>query len=110
MAIFNKNKSYDRRNSYLDFLSFVGFLLIVVVIVAVTAYKFRGFNKVASNNRYDVIDTDTVNTYYVKDKDSGDIYAAIVNKHKVVTYYRLVNDDGVYADIKDITYTLNAEE
>ena len=112
MAIFNKNKSCSERNSYLDFLIFVGFLLIEVVIVSVIAYKFRGFNTVTSNDKYDVIDTDTnTHTYYVKDKDNGNVYVAIVNKHNVVTYYRLANDDdGEYADIKDITYTLNAEE
>ena len=68
--------------------------------MSVIAYKFRGFNTVTSNDKYDIIDTDTTNThtYYVKDK------------HNVVTYYRLANDDGEYADIKDITYTLNAEE
>ena len=74
------------------------------------AYKFRGFNIVTSNDKYDIIDTNT-HTYYVKDKDNGNVYAAIVNKYNVVTYYRLANDDdGEYADIKDITYTLNAEE
>lgn len=110
MAIFNKNKSCSERNSYLDFLIFVGFLLIEVVIVSVIACKFRGFNTVTLNDKYDVIDTNT-NTYYVKDKNNGNVYAAIVNKHNVVTYYRLANDDdGAYVDIKDITYTLNAEE
>lgn len=110
MAIFNKNKSCSKRNSYLDFLIFVGFLIIVVAIVSVIACKFRGFNTVTSNDKYDVIDTDAC-TYYVKDKDNGNVYAAIVNKYNVVTYYRLANDDdGTYTDIKDITYTLNAEE
>lgn len=110
MAIFNKNKNCNKRNSYFDFLIFVSFLLIVVTIVSVKVYEFIGFNAAISNDKYDVIDTNTY-TYYVKDKDNGNVYASIVNKHNVVTYYRLANDDdGTYADIKDITYTLNAEE
>lgn len=86
MAIFNKNKSCSERNSYLDFLIFVGFLLIEVVIVSVIACKFRGFNTVTSNDKYDVIGTVTsAQTYYVKDKNNGNVYVAIVNKHNVVT-------------------------
>lgn len=109
MAIFNKNKSCNKRNLYLDFLIFVGVLLVVVGIVGTMASKFSRREKVISNDKYDIIDI--VGTYYVKDNGNGDIYIAIVNKHNAVTYYRLVNDDdGAYADIKDITYALNKEE
>lgn len=109
MAIFNKNKSCNKRNSYLDFLLFVAFLLAVVAVTGIMGTKFSRYEKVISNDKYDVIDI--VGTYYVKDNGNGDIYIAIVNKHNAVTYYRLVNDDdGAYADIKDITYILNKEE
>lgn len=108
MAIFNKNKNCNKRNSYLDFLLFAGFLLAVAGVTGIIGNKFSRREKVISNDKYDVIDIAA--TYYVKDNNNGDIYIAIVNKHNVVTYYRLVNDDDTYVDIKDIIYTLNKEE
>lgn len=108
MAIFNKNKNCNKRNSYLDFLIFVGFLLAVVGVTGIMGDKFSRREKVISNGKYDIIDI--VSTYYVKDKDSDNIYIAIVNEHNAVTYYRLVNDDDTYVDIKDIIYTLNKED
>ena len=108
MAIFNKNKNCNKRDSYFDFLLFVAFLLVVAAVTGTIGTKFSRHEQVISNGKYDIIDI--VSTYYVKDRDSDNIYIAIVNEHNAVTYYRLVNDDDTYADIKDIIYTLNKED